>query len=153
MAFGLTDTSRLRCQVRLTRDMDGLTATLPAATRNMFVDGPYLPLRAPLRHAHNSAPREEANAPLASAPDNTRCGMARKVVITYCTNTTSLISHHVHSHSASSLSVKHLPSLDRLLDFCERLHRIADKRNSSVALFHWYAFFFPSLVLSVVRNS
>ncbi|OJT02090.1 Adrenodoxin -like protein, mitochondrial [Trametes pubescens] len=39
MAFGLTDTSRLGCQVRLTKDLDGLTATLPAATRNMFVDG------------------------------------------------------------------------------------------------------------------
>ncbi|KAG6844445.1 hypothetical protein H0H87_006899 [Tephrocybe sp. NHM501043] len=39
MAFGLTDTSRLGCQVVLTRDIDGLTATLPAATRNMFVDG------------------------------------------------------------------------------------------------------------------
>ncbi|KAI0717824.1 2Fe-2S ferredoxin-type domain-containing protein [Cerioporus squamosus] len=39
MAFGLTDTSRLGCQVRLTRDLDGITATLPAATRNMFVDG------------------------------------------------------------------------------------------------------------------
>lgn len=39
MAFGLTDTSRLGCQVRLTKELDGLTATLPAATRNMFVDG------------------------------------------------------------------------------------------------------------------
>ncbi|KAL1939545.1 hypothetical protein VTO73DRAFT_9856 [Trametes versicolor] len=39
MAFGLTDTSRLGCQVRLTKALDGLTATLPAATRNMFVDG------------------------------------------------------------------------------------------------------------------
>ncbi|KAH9848005.1 2Fe-2S ferredoxin-type domain-containing protein [Lenzites betulinus] len=39
MAFGLTDTSRLGCQVRLTKDLDGITATLPAATRNMFVDG------------------------------------------------------------------------------------------------------------------
>ncbi|EJF59690.1 ferredoxin [Dichomitus squalens LYAD-421 SS1] len=39
MAFGLTDTSRLGCQVRLTRELDGMTATLPAATRNMFVDG------------------------------------------------------------------------------------------------------------------
>ncbi|KAI0735593.1 2Fe-2S ferredoxin-type domain-containing protein [Earliella scabrosa] len=39
MAFGLTDTSRLGCQVRLTREMDGMSATLPAATRNMFVDG------------------------------------------------------------------------------------------------------------------
>ena len=39
MAFGLTDTSRLGCQVVLTRDLHGMTATLPSATRNMFVDG------------------------------------------------------------------------------------------------------------------
>lgn len=39
MAFGLTDTSRLGCQVQLTRELDGMTATLPSATRNMFVDG------------------------------------------------------------------------------------------------------------------
>jgi ferredoxin len=39
MAFGLTDTSRLGCQVVVTRDLDGLTANLPSATRNMFVDG------------------------------------------------------------------------------------------------------------------
>ena len=39
MAFGLTDTSRLGCQVKLTKDLDGMTATLPSATRNMFVDG------------------------------------------------------------------------------------------------------------------
>ncbi|KIK07549.1 hypothetical protein K443DRAFT_128955 [Laccaria amethystina LaAM-08-1] len=39
MAFGLTDTSRLGCQVKLTRELDGLTAVLPSATRNMFVDG------------------------------------------------------------------------------------------------------------------
>ncbi|KAI9069714.1 hypothetical protein FKP32DRAFT_1586652 [Trametes sanguinea] len=36
---GLTDTSRLGCQVRLTKELDGLTCTLPSATRNMFVDG------------------------------------------------------------------------------------------------------------------
>ena len=39
MAFGLTDTSRLGCQVKLTNELDGITCTLPAATRNMFVDG------------------------------------------------------------------------------------------------------------------
>ncbi|KAF8635580.1 hypothetical protein AX15_000230 [Amanita polypyramis BW_CC] len=39
MAFGLTDTSRLGCQVKMTKELDGLTITLPAATRNMFVDG------------------------------------------------------------------------------------------------------------------
>ena len=39
MAVGLTDTSRLGCQVRLSAALDGVTATLPAATRNMFVDG------------------------------------------------------------------------------------------------------------------
>ena len=53
MAFGLTDTSRLGCQVRLERKLDGMVCTLPAATRNMFVDGesrgPCLP---PLTAAH-----------------------------------------------------------------------------------------------------
>ncbi|TEB26978.1 ferredoxin [Coprinellus micaceus] len=39
MAFGLTDTSRLGCQVKVTKEFDGMTVTLPAATRNMFVDG------------------------------------------------------------------------------------------------------------------
>ncbi|WFD33531.1 mitochondrial matrix iron-sulfur protein [Malassezia cuniculi] len=39
LAFGLTDTSRLGCQVRLTRELDGMTVQLPAATRNMYVDG------------------------------------------------------------------------------------------------------------------
>lgn len=41
MAFGLTDTSRLGCQVKLTKEMDGMIATLPSATRNMFVDGTF----------------------------------------------------------------------------------------------------------------
>lgn len=31
--------SRLGCQVKLTKELDGITATLPAATRNFFVDG------------------------------------------------------------------------------------------------------------------
>lgn len=39
MAFGLSETSRLGCQVKLSKELDGVTATLPAATRNMFVDG------------------------------------------------------------------------------------------------------------------
>jgi len=39
MAFGLTETSRLGCQVKLTKELDGMDVTLPAATRNMFVDG------------------------------------------------------------------------------------------------------------------
>ena len=39
MAFGLTDTSRLGCQVHLSKELDGVVCTLPAATRNMFVDG------------------------------------------------------------------------------------------------------------------
>jgi ferredoxin len=39
MAFGLSDTSRLGCQVHLTKAMDGMSVQLPAATRNMFVDG------------------------------------------------------------------------------------------------------------------
>lgn len=39
MAFGLTDTSRLGCQVCLTKAMEGMNVQLPSATRNMFVDG------------------------------------------------------------------------------------------------------------------
>lgn len=39
LAFGLTDTSRLGCQVKLTKELEGMEITLPAATRNMSVDG------------------------------------------------------------------------------------------------------------------
>ncbi|KAI5475000.1 hypothetical protein MNV49_002124 [Pseudohyphozyma bogoriensis] len=39
LAFGLTDTSRLGCQVKVTKEMDGTTITLPSATRNLRVDG------------------------------------------------------------------------------------------------------------------
>ncbi|MEK7820028.1 MAG: ferredoxin family 2Fe-2S iron-sulfur cluster binding protein [Pseudomonadota bacterium] len=38
LAFGLTHTSRLGCQIRMSKELDGLTVTLPAATRNMLVD-------------------------------------------------------------------------------------------------------------------
>ncbi len=36
LAFGLTATSRLGCQIRMTEDLDGLTVTLPAGTNNML---------------------------------------------------------------------------------------------------------------------
>ncbi|CAO1637871.1 unnamed protein product [Sympodiomycopsis kandeliae] len=39
LAFGLTDTSRLGCQVKVTKDIDGMIVQLPSATRNMRVDG------------------------------------------------------------------------------------------------------------------
>jgi len=39
LAFGLTGTSRLGCQVKLTKSMHGTTVTLPSATRNLRVDG------------------------------------------------------------------------------------------------------------------
>mmetsp|Transcript_81016 Transcript_81016/g.217395 ORF Transcript_81016/g.217395 Transcript_81016/m.217395 type:complete len:105 (-) Transcript_81016:3257-3571(-) len=39
LAFGLTPTSRLGCQVVLTEEMAGATFKIPAATRNMYVDG------------------------------------------------------------------------------------------------------------------
>ena len=39
MAFGLTSTSRLGCQIKVTPAMDGQTFQLPAATRNFYVDG------------------------------------------------------------------------------------------------------------------
>lgn len=38
LAFGLTHTSRLGCQIVMTEELDGLTVTLPSATRNMMVD-------------------------------------------------------------------------------------------------------------------
>ncbi len=38
LAFGLTHTSRLGCQIKMTGELDGLVVTLPAATRNMMVD-------------------------------------------------------------------------------------------------------------------
>jgi ferredoxin, 2Fe-2S len=34
LAFGLTQTSRLGCQIVMTPELDGLVVTLPAATRN-----------------------------------------------------------------------------------------------------------------------
>jgi 2Fe-2S ferredoxin len=38
LAFGLTHTSRLGCQIIMSDALDGLRVTLPAATRNMQVD-------------------------------------------------------------------------------------------------------------------
>jgi 2Fe-2S ferredoxin len=38
LAFGLTQTSRLGCQLIMSKELDGLVVTLPAATRNMMVD-------------------------------------------------------------------------------------------------------------------
>jgi len=38
LAFGLTHTSRLGCQIIMSDALDGLRVMLPAATRNMMVD-------------------------------------------------------------------------------------------------------------------
>lgn len=37
LAFGLTKTSRLGCQIMITPELDGLTVRLPASTRNMLL--------------------------------------------------------------------------------------------------------------------
>ena len=37
LAFGLTATSRLGCQIIITEELDGLTVSLPAGTRNMML--------------------------------------------------------------------------------------------------------------------
>ena len=37
MAFGLTETSRLGCQVIVSKEMDGITVEMPKATRNFYV--------------------------------------------------------------------------------------------------------------------
>ena len=39
MAFGLEETSRLGCQIKVTEDMEGVEFRMPAATRNFYVDG------------------------------------------------------------------------------------------------------------------
>jgi ferredoxin len=39
LAFGLTDTSRLGCQVIATEELDGMHVTILSATRNFAVDG------------------------------------------------------------------------------------------------------------------
>ena len=39
MAFGLTETSRLGCQVLVDSKMDGIDIEVPKATRNFYVDG------------------------------------------------------------------------------------------------------------------
>ena len=36
LAFGLTETSRLGCQIVITDALDGLVVKLPAATRNLL---------------------------------------------------------------------------------------------------------------------
>lgn len=38
LAFGLTRTSRLGCQVTITEDLDGLRVRLPTEVRNMLLD-------------------------------------------------------------------------------------------------------------------
>ncbi|KAG2236471.1 2Fe-2S ferredoxin-type domain-containing protein [Thamnidium elegans] len=39
LAFGLTETSRLGCQVFMNKDLDDITVRIPSATRNLRVDG------------------------------------------------------------------------------------------------------------------
>ncbi|KAF3781904.1 Adrenodoxin-like protein 2 [Nymphaea thermarum] len=42
LAFGLTETSRLGCQIIAKPELDGIRLALPSATRNFAVDG-YVP--------------------------------------------------------------------------------------------------------------
>ncbi|MDP3371921.1 MAG: ferredoxin family 2Fe-2S iron-sulfur cluster binding protein [Candidatus Paracaedibacteraceae bacterium] len=37
LAFGLTHTSRLGCQITMTNELDGLTVRVPSGTRNMQI--------------------------------------------------------------------------------------------------------------------
>ena len=38
LAFGLTPTSRLGCQIILTKELDGLTLIVPEETRNISIN-------------------------------------------------------------------------------------------------------------------
>ncbi|HEY9081094.1 ferredoxin family 2Fe-2S iron-sulfur cluster binding protein [Magnetovibrio sp.] len=38
LAFGLTHTSRLGCQIKMTDELDGLEVSIPSGTRNMLLD-------------------------------------------------------------------------------------------------------------------
>ncbi|MEX2201314.1 MAG: ferredoxin family 2Fe-2S iron-sulfur cluster binding protein [Dongiaceae bacterium] len=38
LAFGLTHTSRLGCQIIMNEELDGLTVRLPTGTRNMMIE-------------------------------------------------------------------------------------------------------------------
>jgi len=35
LAFGLTETSRLGCQIKMSKELDGLVVKLPSMTRNL----------------------------------------------------------------------------------------------------------------------
>ena len=37
LAFGLTETSRLGCQIKITEELDGLTVRLPPGSRNLLL--------------------------------------------------------------------------------------------------------------------
>ncbi|MFI4987772.1 MAG: ferredoxin family 2Fe-2S iron-sulfur cluster binding protein [Alphaproteobacteria bacterium] len=37
LAYGLTKTSRLGCQIKMTEELDGLTVRLPAGSRNLLL--------------------------------------------------------------------------------------------------------------------
>ena len=39
MAFGLTESSRLGCQIKVSKDLQGVEFEMPKATRNFYVDG------------------------------------------------------------------------------------------------------------------
>jgi len=38
LAFGLTPTSRLGCQITMTQELDGLTLIVPQETRNISIN-------------------------------------------------------------------------------------------------------------------
>ncbi len=62
LAFGLTQTSRLGCQIIMSDELDGLTVTLPSATRNMM---------------EADLPRPAAPLIVPPAPSRLSCGSAR----------------------------------------------------------------------------
>ena len=144
MAFGLTDTSRLGCQVRLTMELDGMSATLPAATRNMFVDGALLrPFRV-LRVIHMYMSREKANAPLAYTALHTAFRRACTYIIPYSTHPIITLYSLAPLILSPQMHLRHLPSFPAFslrcpTPFsysCEQARHKADKGIVSATWLH-----------------
>src|SRR5207302_9227085 len=57
LAFGLTATSRLGCQIIITEELDGLVVKLPTSTRNLLLGCAWFTMRRALTAVRVATPR------------------------------------------------------------------------------------------------